>query len=55
MSISVTVNPAFVFIQHTLLRSCSASVLFAAHPFWSTLPIATVGEFFTATSLLDSK
>ena len=33
-------NPTFVFKQHTLLRSCTTKVLFAAHRNWSTLPIA---------------
>ena len=34
------INPTFVFLHYTLLRSCSARFLFAAHQSWSTLTIA---------------
>ena len=38
--IAIANHLLFVPIQHTLLRSCPARVLFAAHQSWSTLPIA---------------
>ena len=38
--IAIANHLPFVPIQHTLLRSCPARVLFAAHQSWSTLPIA---------------